>query len=174
MIKPEFFSSETVTECSFAARLCFIGLWCCADDKGHLKFAPKGLRKDIFGLDDVSLDDFLGFLVELEDVGCIAFYTNEKDVYIDVVNFSVYQTVNNPSKTNLPEPKQCRKVSLGESYRRATLGLTQEGIRTNPKELIKELINEKAAAGSSADALPAPSGFNPEEYLNGFRRTDAE
>lgn len=173
MVRTEFFSSETVTECTFAARLCFIGLWCFADDSGHVKFTPKGLRKNIFGLDDVSLDEFFGFLIELEDVGCIEFYTDETDVFINVVNFNVYQTVKNPAKTNIPEPKRCRKVSFGDVYRRTTGALPHEGVRANPKELIKELINEKARGGD-ADAPPAPSGFNPEEYLSGFRRADDE
>lgn len=173
MIKPEFFSSETVTECSFAARLCFIGLWCCADDSGHLRFAPKGLRKNIFGLDDVSLDEFFGYLIELEKVGCIAFYTDGEGVFIDVVNFNVYQTVKNPSKTNIPAPKQGQKVSFGDGYRRTTEGLTPEGVRTNPKELIKQVINSKARGGL-ADAPPAPSGFEAASYMDQFRRRDDE
>ena len=64
MIKPEFFSSESLADCSFAARLCFIGLWTCADDNGHIKFAPMSLRKELFGLDDVSMEEFLGYLAE--------------------------------------------------------------------------------------------------------------
>ena len=143
MIKPEFFSSESLSECSFAARLCFIGLWTCADDKGHLKLAPKKLRKDLFGLDDTTMDEFIGFLAELEHVGCIKFYVVGDAAYIDIPNFAVYQTINHPSKTNIPEPNVGYPVSVRERYGSVP-----------PKELIKELIKE--ARGGDADAPPAP------------------
>lgn len=164
MIKPEFFSSETVTECSFAARLCFVGLWCCADDKGHLKFAPKSLRKELFGLDDVSMEDFLGYLVELEEVRCIRLYVVRDDVYIDIPNFKVYQTINRPTKTNIPEPEHGTHVLLSEC-----------SVSAHPKELTKELISK--ARGGDADAPPAPFGDTGDwktDYLKSFRRKDDE
>ena len=75
MIKPEFFSSESLADCSFAARLCFIGLWTCADDNGHIKFAPMSLRKELFGLDDVSMEEFIDMCSEF---GEQAGMTNEQ------------------------------------------------------------------------------------------------
>lgn len=142
MIKPEFFSSESLSECTFAARLCFIGLWTCADDKGHLKFSVKKLRKELFGLDDVTMDEFIGFLAELEQAGCIRFYVVGEAAYINIPNFPVYQTINHPSKTNIPEPSMGTPVALREHYG-----------STPPNELTNELV--KNARGGAADAPPA-------------------
>ena len=132
MIKPEFFSSESMADCSPMARLCFIGLWCCADDEGRMRFQPRALRKDIFGLDEVSIEDIVGYLVELENVGCIAFYTDGQDVVLSIPNFLTYQTINRPSKSNVPDVKGMAHVLLSEC-----------SVSAHPKELIKELINSR-------------------------------
>lgn len=147
MIKPEFFSSESLADCSFAARLCFIGLWTCADDKGHLKFTPKSLRKELFGLDDVTMEEFIGYLAELEVAKCIRLYTVGDGIFIDIPNFGTYQTISHPSKTNIPEPSSSTQVVLHECSMSAP-----------PNELVKELMNQKARGGD-ADAPPAPDDW---------------
>jgi hypothetical protein len=40
-IRPEFWTSEQVTECSMPARLLFIGLWNFCDDGGRMPYSPK-------------------------------------------------------------------------------------------------------------------------------------
>lgn len=155
MIKPSFFSSESLAECSYPARIAFIGLWTCADDFGKEKFSPRVLRSQIFPLDDVSIEEFIGYMAELEEVGCIRLYVVGDSVYYHVPNFKTYQTVNNPSKTNIPDFCSSAVVALRECCS-----------RTNAKELIKELINQRRAR-CNADAQRGPfSDLRPDEYMS--------
>lgn len=113
MVKPDFFDSESLAMCSFAARIAFIGLWCFSDDKGNTKASVRKLRKQIFPNEDMRDAEFEGLLSELEEVGCIREYDVDGDRYINVPNFLTYQTVKNPSKTNIPPPpKAMEKVKV--------------------------------------------------------------
>lgn len=104
MVKPDFFDSGSLAECSHSARLAFIGLWVMGDDNGNVKFSVKKLKKQIFPFDDMPDADFVSLLAELERVGCIKAYETDGEEYVSTVNFKVYQTVKNPSKTTVPEP----------------------------------------------------------------------
>ena len=104
MIRPDFFASASLAECSHSARLAFIGLWCMGDDNGNAKLSVKKLNRQIFALDDIPDNEFAGYLGELEEQGCIRVYSAEGETYVNVPNFLLYQTVKNPSKTANPEP----------------------------------------------------------------------
>lgn len=104
MVKPDFFASESLGACRPEARLAFIGLWVEADDKGHLKCQFRKLRNKIFPYDAITDMSFAYLLAELERVGCISGYEVGGERYLCVRNFSTYQTIQRPSKTNIPEP----------------------------------------------------------------------
>ena len=106
MVKPDFFDSGSLAECSRSARLAFIGLWVMGDDNGNVKFSVRKLKKQIFPFDDMPDADFVSLLAELERVGCIKAYEVDGEEYVSTVNFKVYQTVKNPSKTTVPEPPE--------------------------------------------------------------------
>lgn len=106
MVKPDFFESGSLAQCTIEARLVFIGLWVMADDKGHMKFEEKKLMKQLFPYDDLDPRRLMVWLAELEDVGCIKTYETHGDLCICVPNFRVYQTVKNPSKSTVPEPPE--------------------------------------------------------------------
>lgn len=103
MIRPEFFYSDSLAECSVPARLAFIGLMVHADDNGNLKLSIGRLRSNIYD-DEYTDDEFLAMLAELEDVDCIRLYKVGEKAYMTIVNFDVYQTINRPSKTTIPKP----------------------------------------------------------------------
>lgn len=148
MIKPEFFSSESMADCSLGARLTFIGLWCCADDEGRSVFAERSLRKDIWGLDDVSAEQFVEWLIELENVGSIKLFTDGQEVYLTIPHFSVYQTINRPMKSTITERSLINHCLLSEC-----------SVSAHPKERKKELIKEKGNAAQGDDS-PAPFPFD--------------
>ena len=106
MVKPEFFDSESLGACSIPARLAFIGLWVEADDYGRLKAQLTRLKTRIFPYDNMKLSRFAGYIAELEQVGCINTYEIDGEKYICVPNFSVYQTINRPSKSIIPAPEK--------------------------------------------------------------------
>lgn len=122
------------------ARLCYIGLWCCADDEGRFTLALRSLKKDIFGLDDITMADFVGYLKELENAKCVVFYAVGEEVFGDIPKFNIYQSINRPRKSAIPERRGSRHVTLSDV-----------DVNAHPKELIKELIKEKEVAAVSDD-----------------------
>ncbi len=117
MIRPDFFDSETLGECSIQARMLFIGLWVMGDDYGNIALKLRKLQRQIFPYDDYTSEQFVGFLSELESVGCIKCYEVDGDLHATVPNFNVYQTVNRPTKSNIPKPPE----SLSKKKRRNLL-----------------------------------------------------
>lgn len=152
MIKPEFFDSESLSQCSIAARLAFIGLWVTSDDAGNQKAQLHRLRHQIFPYDDLTEIGFLSLLCELESVGCVKGYEIDGERYITVPNFAIYQTVNRPSKSSIPEPpkeveKSKRTTAINEwmsALRELTehsvthTQLSESSVSTHAKERKKE------------------------------------
>lgn len=130
MIKPEFFDSESLAMCSIGARLCFIGLWVMGDDYGHQKCQFIRLKHRIFPFDDLTDEEFGGFLEELESVGCIKAYEIDGERFITVPGFSTYQTVRKPSKSSIPEPPKSiakqRKTNLIHKWRTGDTPVTEQ------------------------------------------------
>lgn len=135
MVKPDFFDSGSLAECTHTARLLFIGLWVMGDDKGNNKLSIRKLKRQIFPFDDLSDEDFVDAMAQLERVGCIKVYEVDGDEYITVPNFNVYQTVKNPSKTNIPEPPESlgKKKRTCRFYGSANPALTHDYPPTNPQ-----------------------------------------
>lgn len=106
MIKPDFFDSGSLAECSRDARLLFVGLWVMGDDTGCQKWAPRKIARQVFPYDDIEPAELLTWMAELEESGCIRYYEAENEQCVCVPNFSVYQTVKNPSKTTVPRPPE--------------------------------------------------------------------
>lgn len=68
-LKPGFFKNEQLCELSPWHRLCFEGLWLCADREGRLEDRPRRLKAEIFPYDDLDMNSLLwdlmhaGFIV---------------------------------------------------------------------------------------------------------------
>jgi hypothetical protein len=58
-LKPGFFTNELLAELSPWHRLCFQGLWLCADREGRLQDRPKRLKAEIFPYDDLDMNMLL-------------------------------------------------------------------------------------------------------------------
>lgn len=101
-IKPGFFRNEQLGECSFGARLLFIGLWCAADRNGRLEDRRKRLKADIFPFDDPDMDKLIDELVEH---GFIGKYEVEGHNYLLVMNFAKHQSPHHTEKGgDIPPP----------------------------------------------------------------------
>ncbi len=184
MVKPDFFDSESLAMCSFAARIAFIGLWCFSDDRGNAKASVRKLRKQIFPNEDMRDAEFEGLLSELEEVGCIKEYEVDGERYITVPNFLTYQTVKNPSKTNIPAPpKSMEKVKIthffqpycggaspvqdqrahgmAQPYPSAGLGLAQDGRRTGADPGLAHGRPPMNELKKGLDILPTAKISNP-------------
>ncbi|WP_196015298.1 hypothetical protein [Klebsiella variicola] len=100
-IKPEFWTDEKVVECSFEARLMFIGMFNFADDKGNLVRSPKRIKMQIFPADMIDCEPLIK---ELTVAGLISEYSVSGVEYLHIEGFSKHQKINRPSATTIPAP----------------------------------------------------------------------
>ena len=91
-IKPEFFTSESVCNCSPLARLMFIGLWCEADREGLLPWKPKTIKIRYLPTDNCDIDELSQ---ELIDEGMITIHSDEKGEICQIPAFGYHQVINN-------------------------------------------------------------------------------
>lgn len=102
-IKPEFWTSEQVMECSPNARLMFIGMWNFADDCGRLPCSPKSIKAQIFPSDDISLDSVRGMINELSSNGLLLIYSVEDKDYLQITGWN-HQRIDKPQPAKYPAP----------------------------------------------------------------------
>jgi len=102
-IKPEFWSSEQVTECSVNARLMFIGMWNFCDDAGRKVSSLKRIKMEIFPGDAFSLKDIRKWMDELISHQLVIEYESEGVVYWAVTGWK-HQKISHPQPSTIPEP----------------------------------------------------------------------
>ena len=183
MVKPEFFDSESLALCSIEARLAFIGLWVMGDDYGNQKAQFFRLQHRIFPYDEMGHEKFMDLLCELEEVGCVKGYEVDGERYLNVPNFSAYQTVRKPSATNVPEPPKetvkAKRTKKIHQWRTSGAQVTHDGGSDAPvthsddtssperkKEgsnfsLREKIANERSASGDAALAGATPPAACP-------------
>ena len=133
-IKPEFWTSEQVVECSPTARLLFIGLWNFCDDAGNHPASAKTIKMQIFPGDDIPLSSIDGLLQELVNNGLLARYESEGRQYFHVTGWH-HQKIEKPS-FKYPKP------SFGE--------LSANGRRQSPPGM-----EGKGEEGKGGDVSPS-------------------
>ncbi len=104
-IKPEFWTSADVMECSTNARLLFIGLWNFCDDAGRHSDSAKQVKAEVFPGDDFDSDTIRGMLDELAQNGLIVRYTAESKDYFYLPGWH-HQRIDKPQKARFPDPFQ--------------------------------------------------------------------
>lgn len=102
-IKPEFWSSAQVMECSPNARLFFIGLWNFCDDHGNHPASEKQLKALVFPGDEFSLATIRGMVDELASNGLLLRYSHENKEYLHVTGW-VHQKIDKPQRPKFPPP----------------------------------------------------------------------
>lgn len=113
-IKPEYWSSEQVMECSPIARLLFIGLWNFCDDAGNHVASERTIKAEIFPGDDISSTDVRRLLDELSSNKLIAFYTNDSKDYLHVTGWRKHQKIDRPTYKH-PAYSESDRRALDES-----------------------------------------------------------
>lgn len=102
-IKPDFWTSAQVIECSTNARLLFIGLWNFCDDAGRHSWSPRQIRAQVFPGDDFTTDDVLRMLDELSTNDLIRRYVVDGKEYLYVTGWH-HQKIDRPQKPTCPAP----------------------------------------------------------------------
>jgi hypothetical protein len=98
-IKPEFWSDDSVLDCSPLARLMFIGTWNFADDAGNMDRSAKQLKTRIFPVDDIDCEPLV---LELLTHGLLIEYSVSGKKYLHIPGFADHQIINRPSKPVVP------------------------------------------------------------------------
>lgn len=108
-IKPEFFTSLTITGLPVECRLTFIGLWTHVDDEGRcidnaglikaavwpLERTPQSVEKDLAALEKVDL---------------VTRYKVDGRDYLHITTWAEHQVINRPKPSKLPPPP-CTEAS---------------------------------------------------------------
>lgn len=102
-IKPDFWTSEQIMECSTTARLMFIGMWNFADDHGRLPCSPKTIKAQIFPVDDIDAAKVSGMIDELSTNGLVKIYTIEGKEYLEITGWR-HQKIDKRQAPKYPAP----------------------------------------------------------------------
>ncbi len=102
-IKPEFWTSAQLLECSTNARLLFIGTWTFADDAGRHPWSAKQVKAEIFPADDFPEKQILGWLTELENQQLIIRYSSDGKEFFYIAGWK-HQRIDKPQTPKYPDP----------------------------------------------------------------------
>ena len=86
-IKPEFWSSEQVVDCSPTSRLLFIGMWNFCDDGGNCPASYRGLKMQVFPGDDITAAEIESMVSELICAGLVVQYSHDGKNYWHVTGW---------------------------------------------------------------------------------------
>ena len=134
-IKPEFWTDETVTECSLTTRLLFIGIWNFADDNGNIERSSKQMKMKIFPADDVNTEKCVK---ELLAIGLLREYEKDGNKYLNIKGFLKHQVINKPSKIGHPKYEEIFRTTTPLPECPSTEGKGMEG-----KGIVRELKNKR-------------------------------
>lgn len=95
-IKPEFWASEQVMECSTSARLLFVGMWNFCDDGGNHPASFKTLKAEVFPGDDITADAVQSMVGELIENGLVVEYEAAGKQYLHVTGW-FHQKIDKPT-----------------------------------------------------------------------------
>lgn len=106
-IKPDFFTSGQVVECSTNARLLFLGLLCFSDDRGVHPASHKRLKMEVFPGDLIDDSTIKSLVNELRKNKLVTEFrsTVDDETYWHITSFAKHQRVDKPTyKYPLPPP----------------------------------------------------------------------
>jgi hypothetical protein len=104
-IKPNFFASGQIANCSRDARLLFIGLWVFADDAGIHPASSHTLRLEVFpGDNDMTTEKTTLCISELIKNKLIMEYEASGEIYWKITGWSKHQKITRPNYRYPPPP----------------------------------------------------------------------
>jgi hypothetical protein len=113
-IKPEFWTSSQVTDCSHSARLLFIGMWNFADDAGVIPYKPRDIRARVFPADDDVTSEVVRRLIgELVKADLLYPYEGDDGEKYLVVTGWKHQKIEKPTY-KYPKPPSAKERKTGQ------------------------------------------------------------
>jgi hypothetical protein len=95
-IKPEFWTSEQVMQCSPLSRLLFIGIWNFCDDAGNHPLSAITIKALVFPGDAIAVEEIRRMLDELSASGLLSFYAASGKQYLHVNGWG-HQKIDKPT-----------------------------------------------------------------------------
>ena len=152
-IKPEFWVSEQIAECSTNARLTFVGMWNFCDDNGVHPAKPKTLKAELFPMDDITAAAVGDWVSELVRAGLVAEFESEGERYWHVTGWTRHQKIDRPSfkhptppAPNSSSPRRTLDESSASPRRAPPPGEDRSGVDRSGEE--------KAASPKARPAAP--------------------
>ena len=102
-IKPEAFTSETLSQLDYFTRWTFAGLWTYFDDHGYGRADARLIRAALFPLDDdATVGKVSKAVTALEEAECLCRFEVDGREYLHAPKWSDHQKVNRPTKSKIP------------------------------------------------------------------------
>lgn len=152
-IKPEFFTSEQIVECSTSARLAFVGLLCFCDDRGVHPASVKRFKMEVFPGDALTDDAVQSLVDELIANGLVAEFEAENQRFWHVTGWKKHQRIDRPT-FKYPDPS---------SPNSTTIRRTLDESSTSPRDGMEWNGMEDKYSGHSPDCVSTESGQDQPE-----------
>jgi len=163
MIKPEFWTSEQVLNCSRDARLLFIGLWNFADDNGVHPVSCITLKAEVFPADNLSIDEVKKLVSELIQQGLLREYAVDGKSFWLITGWQIHQKIEKP-RYRYPLPESDLKSLPHSDTSAINQGSVDDNSATNrqlvdaeKKEKRKEKENYICEVETSPVTVPDPT-----------------
>ena len=136
MISPEIWASSSFAELSDFAKIVYIGLISNADDEGKGEADPALLKSTLFPRDEKKrAADVKSALSEIARSTSTLFYSVEGKNYYVLTKWKVYQKLDRPTPSKIPNPPQDQ--SMGGSGRYTQNQILDE-YSTNTRRVLDE------------------------------------
>jgi hypothetical protein len=158
-IKPEFFTSEQIAECSANARLVFVGMWCFCDDSGVHPASAARLKMEVMPADPISKDQVQALINELLEIGLLDQYQVDNSIYWRVTGWEKHQRIDQPSfKYPLADgkiPPNVRRMQSAEHSPNSTPNV-RDGKERKGKEVKQKLPSQEKRGSSVGEVEKNP------------------
>lgn len=167
-IKPDFWTSEQILECSTNARLLFIGLWNFCDDAGRHPYSAKQAKAEVFPADDFTEKQISGMLQELSTNGLITRYVaNNKDYFY--VNGWAHQRIDKPHAPKYPDPFDDNSKIVPGTLPPDRIGKDKIGKDSSAPSAVQE--KKESGKSRKQPEVPLPDDWKPN--LNSVQKAQA-
>lgn len=162
-IKPEFWCSEQVAECSPTARLLFIGLWTFSDDGGVHPASLARIKMEVFPGDSITHEQVLDLIEELKNNSLLVEYEVHGKMFWQVTGWQ-HQKIDKPTYKHprpdgvVPSTPRSAVADTSANDRRAISETSPP--ECNGEEEEKSKSKSKSTRGTR---LPTDWGPSPEE-----------
>lgn len=148
-IKPDAFTSDTLSGVSVLARWLFAGLWTYCDDEGRGRWDPRLIKAALFPLDDTTtLQNVIDAVQELVNAdGALCLYEAEGKRYLHVPKWGDHQRISHPTPSKVPPCERHPVPVSGSAPERS--GSSPEKLRKAPDALRPEQGTGNREQGNS-------------------------